>query len=741
MTYSRAQFGILIAALAVLSAAILIPYSADAALVRSALKNEFLTDTSGSFSVTTTSFTPPADSLLVAVVGVFATGEIEPGLALSGGGLTWTRRAIGGNSGAGYDACGIQIWTAVATSTASKTLTISDGTSVSDAGATIQILAYTGYDHANPIGKTVGDDDIGTNGAGSMMLSGSPLLTSAVVASRFFVVNGSNPTTATPGSGWEEVYETPSGTAGYGDVETQERTASTSASVFWTDIHDEATGIYCSAASGAAIEVRARVTVNKPPNNLGLVGYWSFDEGTSTIVTDFSGNGNHGTLAGSSGGLPQWVNGKRGKAIDFDGSDDRVATVDINSTDNATALTVAVWLKADNIASDYSTISKFTGGSGNWDMWFSSRSPCNLQGLAFSSDGTGGGNESCATGNLHQAGVWEHWVVVFDGTLSGDANRLKMYKDGAQATIDFGAAIPATLPSNSASITFGNTADLSGNYFPGSFDEVRIYNRALSASEIAALYNSGAVKFTTSSVTLQQGSTLSNGLRGHWTFDGGDTNWTSTTAGTTRDASGNNNTGTMTNMSRDIVQGQGKLGQAFNFDGSNDEVNVGSGTSIDGLATTTIAAWIYLDSFGEGNEGRIYAKGELDFVVWDDGGPCNRCLAYLYSATQDFEVYSTSNAISTGQWYHVAVTRDGSFLDTGVQFYVNGSPLVFLDDGDPDGTGDYYADVDDDALIGNHEFNNFAYDGKIDDLRVYNRVLTAAEVKQLYNLGRATIRP
>ncbi len=47
------------------------------------------------------------------------------------------------------------------------------------------------------------------------------------------------------------------------------------------------------------------------PNNLGLVGYWSFNEGGGSIAHDFSGNGNSGTLQSS----PTWVNGKRGKAL------------------------------------------------------------------------------------------------------------------------------------------------------------------------------------------------------------------------------------------------------------------------------------------------------------------------------------------------------------------------------------------------------------------------------------------
>jgi hypothetical protein len=62
---------------------------------------------------------------------------------------------------------------------------------------------------------------------------------------------------------------------------------------------------------------RAGASLQKPPNNLGLVGYWSFNEGTGTKATDFSGNSNTWTLTAG----PMWTNGKRGKALSFDGSD------------------------------------------------------------------------------------------------------------------------------------------------------------------------------------------------------------------------------------------------------------------------------------------------------------------------------------------------------------------------------------------------------------------------------------
>ena len=74
----------------------------------------------------------------------------------------------------------------------------------------------------------------------------------------------------------------------------------------------------------------------------------------------------------------------------------------------------------------------------------------------------------------------------------------------------------------------------------GKIDDVRVYNRALSATEIKQLYNLGAANVGHSNAMI------SNGLVGYWTFDGKDTNWTT---GQTRDLSGNGNNGSLAFMS------------------------------------------------------------------------------------------------------------------------------------------------------------------------------------------------
>src|SRR3989338_1067169 len=74
-------------------------------------------------------------------------------------------------------------------------------------------------------------------------------------------------------------------------------------------------------------------------SNIGLVGYWSFNEGTGSYAGDSSGNRNQGTLTNG----PTWVDGKRGKALNFDGVNDYVIASS-TSLNNLPAMTVSAWM-------------------------------------------------------------------------------------------------------------------------------------------------------------------------------------------------------------------------------------------------------------------------------------------------------------------------------------------------------------------------------------------------------------
>lgn len=89
----------------------------------------------------------------------------------------------------------------------------------------------------------------------------------------------------------------------------------------------------------------------------------------------------------------------------------------------------------------------------------------------------------------------------------------------------------------------------------GRLDDIRVNNRALSASQVAALYQSGAVRMNTSSVNLQSGSSLTSGLVGLWAFDGADT------TDKLYDGSGQGNSAYFYNGATSSAKTIGKLGR------------------------------------------------------------------------------------------------------------------------------------------------------------------------------------
>lgn len=85
-----------------------------------------------------------------------------------------------------------------------------------------------------------------------------------------------------------------------------------------------------------------------------------------------------------------------------------------------------------------------------------------------------------------------HYIVIFDGTQTGDSNRLKVYKNGSALTLAVGAgAVPASILNGGATFYLGRFGGSLTRYWDGLIDEAGIWNRVLTAAEISYLYNAG----------------------------------------------------------------------------------------------------------------------------------------------------------------------------------------------------------------------------------------------------------
>ena len=210
-----------------------------------------------------------------------------------------------------------------------------------------------------------------------------------------------------------------------------------------------------------------------------LLGYWQFEEGAGTTTADSSGNGLTGTLAGSP--IPVWVTpGAVGSgALDFTPTA-RVSLGNPALLQLTGPLTLTAWTLADTVSGSGRVITKGgNSGSRGWSLgvealgYYSFQIPSSSTVLAVC---------NTAPGTV-ALGTWTHLAAVYDPT----ALSMKLYINGALATTTNSLVIPATM-FNPASIavSIGTRSDGTTRW-DGKLDEIRIYNEALSAAQIAAL--------------------------------------------------------------------------------------------------------------------------------------------------------------------------------------------------------------------------------------------------------------
>ena len=219
-------------------------------------------------------------------------------------------------------------------------------------------------------------------------------------------------------------------------------------------------------------------------NNTGLVGSWHFSEGSGARTADASGFGNDGTLAGG----PAWVSGKAGYALAFDGIDDSVSIPSSDSLTSMASITLETWIKADPTQPDpgASTILRRDSNTGSPRTIYNTYLDAGGK-VAFQFMASSGGLKTGACLTDLRDNSWHHAVVMRDAASA----RVYCYIDGVKET-DVADATTGNFISNPATPLYIGQWNVDGGNrrFKGSIDEVRIYNRSLSAQEIQAHYNS-----------------------------------------------------------------------------------------------------------------------------------------------------------------------------------------------------------------------------------------------------------
>jgi 6,7-dimethyl-8-ribityllumazine synthase len=213
----------------------------------------------------------------------------------------------------------------------------------------------------------------------------------------------------------------------------------------------------------------------------GLVGHWKFDDGSGTIAADSSGNGNRGIVYGAT-----WTAGHLGGALRFDGVGNFVDIGSPPALNGLTSFTWAAWVyvSGQHGRSTGPAIERGAGSDVARTLTFGSTGgSAMLQVRASVKAGTSASTVSVT--NTYAVGVWMHFAITYD---DAGERRIRIYKNGSEVSyaqqIPAAGALAADAPYTMA---IGATAGLPYYAFNGMIDDVRIYNRVLSASEILAL--------------------------------------------------------------------------------------------------------------------------------------------------------------------------------------------------------------------------------------------------------------
>ena len=394
--------------------------------------------------------------------------------------------------------------------------------------------------------------------------------------------------------------------------------------------------------------------------------------------------------------------GRVGRAFELDGSGDYVRIEDNAAQRPTSALTAEGWFKFDSTSGIVSLISKPVRGSAlnSYTLYLEGGQ---LRGLV--------GNSSQFTRALSsfvpQTGVWHHLAFTYDFT--GGVSVLKLYANGVEVTsgVDGTANLPLFYDANPFPLLIGGEYENNAPAFTldGQADEVAVYGRALSQTEIFEIVKRGNFGKCPPAACAQTPNGLVSWFAGEQNA---------------LDSRSNNHA-----ANNGATFATGKVGQAFNFNGSSKVAVPGAALN---LQTITVEAWIQPTS-SVGLQ-TIVSKFEhfssnlsYNLVLFGTS------LRWQFNTTGLGSPAFDANgaALFDGQFHHVAATYDGAVSN----IYIDGV-LVRTDNfaggALTSSSTPFYIGAARDSGSDAHFFN-----GRIDEVSIYSRALSTAEISSVYN--------
>ncbi|MEC5145764.1 LamG domain-containing protein [Chitinophaga sp. 212800010-3] len=426
----------------------------------------------------------------------------------------------------------------------------------------------------------------------------------------------------------------------------------------------------------------------------GLIAHWPLD--SATLANDVSGHQHNGVSYNTSLTTDRFGN-KKG-AFYFNGVNSFIAvndSADLRLTN--TDFTVNTWVKLDVYNSSYSSalVTKRDNGPGGYVF--------GISGSAYASGAGFYGYMNAFSTKVIAKGEWHMLSSVY--TVADQ--KISFYVDGVLNKVATGVTPPNAPATVKLYIGRDDVNSPTNGYFvQGALDDIRIYGRALSATEIQQLYTP---------------ADLNTGLIAYWPLD--------STNGA-RDLSGNNHHGIATNTTL-TANRSGVAKSAFYFNGSNSFIAVNDSTDLRLTNTDfTVNTWAKLDAYNPSFSSALVTKRDNG-----PGGYVFGISGSAYASGAGFYGYMnafSTTVITTGGWHMLSSVY--TVVDQKISFYVDGvlnKVVTGITPPNAPATVKLYIGRDDI----NSPTNGYFVQGALDDIRIYSRSLTAAEVQQLFNLN------
>jgi Ca2+-binding RTX toxin-like protein len=406
-----------------------------------------------------------------------------------------------------------------------------------------------------------------------------------------------------------------------------------------------------------------------------LVAAYSFDEGAGSVAHD-----SVGTHDGDFKNGTVWTSaGKYGGAVSFDGVDDLITVPAAADLNLSKTFTIEAWVRPDTLTPYDTMLTKEAAGSKTFSLIPEGDHVAPKFEVAKTASSM---NTINATSQL-PLNAWSHVALTFNGET------LRLYVNGSQVT-----TIPqSTLYNAEGPLQIGGNL-VHGEHFDGSVDEIRIYNRTLSATEVkgdgeaAVGWNPQSRLVAAYSFDEGSGTVAHDAVGAHdGTLEKG-AGWTSA----------------------------GKFGAAINFNGlSGEQVTIPDSDDLDFTGPFTIEAWVRPDKTVEW--GTVLEKQRGTGINYQlvSQGDHNAPVGYIQNTEKEWGVDGGTTPLPASTWSHIAFTSDGSTL----KFYVNGQLKGSDSTGFPAAAG-----------TGPLVIGGGIYDGLIDEIRLYRRTLSGTEVGQ-----------